>query len=190
MRTTPLTTAAATMVAKSSGSMSVFSSSSSNHQRRPFKMQHLDHIVLKCYDFENMFAFYTDVLGCTVDDPNDVGRFGGALTHLRAGEHTMIDLLWIDRRNLSSEGEKMSLKMLSGGEGAENFPDISNASSSRLDHFCLRIDAFDETLLMEYFREKNVEIVSTGMRKGAEGIGPSIYVKDPEGNTVELKGPS
>jgi len=142
-------------------------------------MQHLDHIVLKCYDFENMFAFYTDVLGCTVDDPNDVGRFGGALTHLRAGEHSMIDLVWIDRS-----------KILSGGEGAENFPDISNASSSRLDHFCLRIDAFDETLLMEYFREKNVEIVSTGMRKGAEGIGPSIYVKDPEGNTVELKGPS
>ena len=29
----------------------------------------------------------------------------------------------------------------------------------------------------------------TAARYGAEGEGPSIYVEDPEGNTVELKGP-
>jgi len=26
-------------------------------------------------------------------------------------------------------------------------------------------------------------------RYGAEGQGPSIYIQDPDGNTVELKGP-
>jgi len=28
-----------------------------------------------------------------------------------------------------------------------------------------------------------------GWRYGAEGEGPSLYIEDPEGNTVELKGP-
>jgi len=154
-------------------------------------MQRLDHIVLRCRNFDEMFAFYTEVLGCTVDDPeNDVKRFGGALTHLRAGENTMIDLLSMDVTNLTPEGEAMALKMLGGGAGALAFPDIGNESVSRLDHFCLRIEPFDESRLVEYFEENDVEIVSSGMRKGAEGTGPSIYVKDPEGNSVELKGPS
>jgi len=26
-------------------------------------------------------------------------------------------------------------------------------------------------------------------RYGAEGMGPSLYITDPDGNTVELKGP-
>ena len=26
-------------------------------------------------------------------------------------------------------------------------------------------------------------------RYGAEGMGPSLYIRDPDGNTVELKGP-
>jgi hypothetical protein len=29
----------------------------------------------------------------------------------------------------------------------------------------------------------------TKQRYGADGTGPSIYITDPEGNTVELKGP-
>ena len=27
------------------------------------------------------------------------------------------------------------------------------------------------------------------MRYGAEGHGPSMYIRDPDGNTVEIKGP-
>ena len=29
----------------------------------------------------------------------------------------------------------------------------------------------------------------TKQRYGADGMGPSIYISDPEGNVVELKGP-
>ena len=34
-----------------------------------------------------------------------------------------------------------------------------------------------------------IEAGATSTRYGAEGDGPSIYILDPEGNTVELKGP-
>ena len=34
-----------------------------------------------------------------------------------------------------------------------------------------------------------VVVGDQGQRYGAEGTGPSIYVNDPEGNVVELKGP-
>jgi glyoxylase I family protein len=47
-----------------------------------------------------------------------------------------------------------------------------------LDHFCLRVDPFDAESILAHLRAH-----------GAEGQGPSIYVADPEGNVVELKGP-
>jgi glyoxylase I family protein len=131
----------------------------------PFQLQHIDHIVLNYRDdMSAMFDFYTNTLGCTVDSPDDIGRLNGKLTHLRAGSNTMIDLM---KQETASE--------------------ISNASS--VDHFCLRIDPFDQENLEEYFAKKGILIQSTGMRKGAQGVGPSIYIKDPEGNTIELKGP-
>jgi glyoxylase I family protein len=36
----------------------------------------------------------------------------------------------------------------------------------------------------------NVTITDSGQRTGAKGDGPSIYVLDPDGNSVELKGPA
>mmetsp|Transcript_24860 Transcript_24860/g.31667 ORF Transcript_24860/g.31667 Transcript_24860/m.31667 type:complete len:236 (-) Transcript_24860:48-755(-) len=65
-----------------------------------------------------------------------------------------------------------------------------NDSVGGLDHFCIRIDPYEEEKIRTYLKDQKVEIISSGLRKGAEGIGPSIYIHDPEGNTVELKGPS
>ena len=36
----------------------------------------------------------------------------------------------------------------------------------------------------------HVAVVEEGPRYGADGDGFSLYVRDPEGNTIELKGPS
>lgn len=65
-----------------------------------------------------------------------------------------------------------------------------------LDHVVLRvadlalaITPFDEAAIRAHLAEHAVEITDSGQRYGAEGDGPSIYVKDPEGNIVELKGP-
>ena len=58
-----------------------------------------------------------------------------------------------------------------------------------MDHVALRIASFDLEALTAYLTAHDVEIGDAGTRYGAEGDGPSLYLKDPEGNTVELKGP-
>ena len=58
-----------------------------------------------------------------------------------------------------------------------------------LDHFCLRIDPFDESAIRRHLDMNGVDAGETAIRYGAEGEGHSIYVSDPEGNVVELKGP-
>jgi len=69
--------------------------------------------------------------------------------------------------------------------------DNFDASTSTLDHLCLRIEPFDnEDEIRAYLELSGVRVLSSGLRKGAEGVGPSVYVADPEGNVVELKGPS
>ena len=58
-----------------------------------------------------------------------------------------------------------------------------------LDHFCFRLEPFDEAGIRRHLEASGVEAGATATRYGAEGQGPSIYVTDPEGNTVELKVP-
>jgi glyoxylase I family protein len=58
-----------------------------------------------------------------------------------------------------------------------------------LDHFCITVDGYDEAKIRAYLTERGVAIGEAGSRYGAEGEGPSLYVTDPEGNVVELKGP-
>jgi catechol 2,3-dioxygenase-like lactoylglutathione lyase family enzyme len=58
-----------------------------------------------------------------------------------------------------------------------------------VDHFCFRVEPFDERTIRRRLAEARVEAGETVSRFGAEGEGPSIYVNDPEGNVVELKGP-
>ena len=48
---------------------------------------------------------------------------------------------------------------------------------------------FDEEAIRAHLAAHGVEIGETAPRFGADGEGPSIYIHDPEGNTVELKGP-
>ena len=132
----------------------------------PFQMHGLDHLVIRCVDLDAMRRFYCDVLGCTVDRHNK--EFD--LFQVRAGAH-LIDLVPIDG-------------MLGEKGGPAPYKDGLN-----LDHFAIQIDSFDEDELRSYLGEHNIQIVESGPRYGAEGTGPSIYMLDPEGNTVELKGP-
>jgi glyoxylase I family protein len=59
-----------------------------------------------------------------------------------------------------------------------------------MDHLCLRVDAFDQDAIVAHLKKHNVAVGDIGNRYGAEGNGVSIYLTDPEGNAVELKGPS
>lgn len=57
-----------------------------------------------------------------------------------------------------------------------------------VDHFCLGIDAPDLARATHWLAEQGVEIIGEpATRYGARGMGLSIYVRDPEGNVIELK---
>lgn len=43
--------------------------------------------------------------------------------------------------------------------------------------------------MRSHFAAHGIELGPAELRFGAEGEGPSIYLSDPEGNVVELKGP-
>lgn len=58
-----------------------------------------------------------------------------------------------------------------------------------MDHFALRIEPFDEGVLRADLEGHGVPVGAVESRYGADGQGPSLYIEDPEGNTVELKGP-
>ena len=59
-----------------------------------------------------------------------------------------------------------------------------------MDHLCLRIEPFDQEAIVEHLRRHGAPVGDIKPRFGAEGNGVSIYLTDPEGNVVELKGPS
>jgi hypothetical protein len=60
-----------------------------------------------------------------------------------------------------------------------------------MDHFCLRIDPFDVTALRRRFGRHGIDLGPLHEHNfGAEGYGPAFYLKDPEGNAIELKGPA
>ena len=127
----------------------------------------LDHLVLRVRDMRRMTRFYCDVLGCQLERVRE--ELG--LTHLRAGE-AMIDLVAVD----GELGRK-------GGSAA-------GAEGRNVDHFCLRVEPFDAAALVSHLASNGITAGEVKPRFGAEGTGPSLYLTDPEGNVVELKGPS
>lgn len=126
----------------------------------------LDHLVLRVVDLAKMEAFYVGVLGCTVARRrDDLG-----LVQLKAGR-SMLDLVPVDGKLGQAGGAAP------GREGRN------------LDHFCFRVEPWDEPAIRATLAAAGVTAGETASRFGADGQGPSIYFSDPEGNTVELKGP-
>ena len=126
----------------------------------------LDHVVLRVADLDAALRFYVGVLGCA--EERRIEALG--LVQLRAGS-ALIDLVPIDSPLGRAGGG-------APGSGGRN-----------VDHFALRIEPFDEAALASHLRSHSVEPGEVGRRYGAEGNGPSMYVGDPDGNVVELKGP-
>jgi glyoxylase I family protein len=67
---------------------------------------------------------------------------------------------------------------------------VDEPPGRNLDHFCLRVEPFDQAAIVAHLEKHGVAVGEIRRRYGAEGNGVSIYLADPEGNTVELKGPS
>ncbi|MEK9754135.1 MAG: VOC family protein [Rhodospirillaceae bacterium] len=82
-------------------------------------------------------------------------------------------------------------QLRAGGQLIDLIPADAPAvrAARNMDHFCLRLDTWDEPALRAHLAAHGVAAGPTERRYGAEGDGPSIYIEDPEGNVVELKGP-
>ena len=63
-------------------------------------------------------------------------------------------------------------------------------AGANMDHFAMRVAPFDPAALTLRLARHGIEPGPVAERYGAEGYGPSIYFDDPDGNTVELKGPA
>ena len=130
------------------------------------RIRDIDHLVLRVSDLDKMLAFYCGALGCTIERRQDaIG-----LVQLRAGR-SLLDLVPVDGKLGRAGGAAP------GTEGRN------------LDHFCFRVDPFDEAAIRSQLRQRGVSAGPVESRYGAEGTGPSMYLTDPEGNVVELKGP-
>lgn len=126
----------------------------------PIKIRQIDHVVIKTHDMEQSLEFYCKTLGCVIERTEPAAL----LVQLRAGM-CLIDLLDV------SDGNEYQ----------------QNDREQNMDHFCLTLNDWDEKVIREFLIERGHSISDTVSRHGAEGNGPSLYLKDPDGNRIELK---
>ncbi len=130
-----------------------------------FEIAGIDHIVLRTSKLAGMLDFYSGVLGCKIEreTSKEVG-----LTQLRAGA-ALIDLVVVDSQLGRSGGGAPTL------------------TENNLDHFCLQLEPVSEAEIKSHLLSHGIEVGKFEERYGAQQLGRSIYIKDPEGNAVELR---
>ncbi len=125
----------------------------------------IDHVVFRVSDLDSALRFYTEVLGATLEKVQpDIGLY-----QLRAGT-SLIDLVPVEGKLGRTGG---------AGPGKEG---------RNVDHVCFRVVPWDEAEILAHLAGHGIE-AQVARRYGAEGDGPSIYLADPDGNGLELKGP-
>jgi glyoxylase I family protein len=122
-----------------------------------FKVERIDHVVLRVRDLAGMVKFYEQALGFR--EERRIDTLG--LVQMRAGA-SMFDLIAND----------------------------AQVTTQNMDHLCFRIEPFDRDAIVTRLEPFGISVGETVERYGAEGNGPSVYFRDPEGNEIELKGPA
>ena len=134
-------------------------------REHPIRLQSIDHVVIRVLNLNQMIAFYCEVLGCQLER----GPGEAKLAQLRAGL-ALVDL--VDANGpLGRKG---------GG--------VPDHKAPNMDHLCLQLSDWNPDAIRKHLKENNVDFGEIASRYGALGNGPSLYLRDPEGNTIELKG--
>lgn len=136
-------------------------------EESPIHLTAIDHVVFRVADLSGAIRFYEDVLGARLE--RSVPEIG--LYQLRAGT-SLIDL--VDMAG--------PLGMQGGAAPEQN-------DGHNVDHVCLRVLPWDESAILAHLARHGITDAEVASRYGAQGYGPSIYIRDPAGNTIELKGP-
>jgi glyoxylase I family protein len=133
---------------------------------RPIAIRDIDHVVFRVVDLETVAAFWRDVLGATFEKNQEaIGLY-----QLRVGT-SLVDLVPVD-------GKLGRMGGAAPGKEGRN-----------VDHVCFRVSPWNEAAILAHLSACGIEAEVT-QRYGADGDGPSIYLHDPEGNMIELKGPA
>jgi catechol 2,3-dioxygenase-like lactoylglutathione lyase family enzyme len=123
------------------------------------KIGGFDHLVLRVNDLDSALSFYTEALGLEPLRVDEFRRGEVPFPSVRISANSLIDLV----------------------------PKARMPGSNNVDHFCLVVEGDLDGLASE-LQARGVEVTGeSGRRWGAHGWGNSIYVSDPEGNTIELK---
>ena len=124
----------------------------------------MDHIVLCTRDVNRSISFYEQILGLRPERLAEFRSGNAPFPSVRIDEGTIIDLLPVPH-------EAAVL-----------------ASVQNQDHFCLVIQPTDMEKLRESLDKADVDVVTgPATRWGARGNATSIYIKDPDDNTIELR---
>ncbi len=126
------------------------------------RIRKFDHVVLRAQDIERMIEFYCEVLGCSLEKWSTAVA---GLVHLRAGD-SLIDIM-----------------------AASHEPEEAGRVATNMDHLCIQVEPFNEAEITAHLTRHGVEVGTFEPRYGADGYGKSVYIRDPEGNEVELKAP-
>ncbi|HEY1605725.1 MAG TPA: VOC family protein [Allosphingosinicella sp.] len=128
-------------------------------------LRDIDHVVFRVADLEKVAAFWREMLGAILEkNQEEIGLY-----QLRVG-NALVDLVPVDGK-LGRMG------------GAAPGPEGRN-----VDHVCFRVDGWNEAAILAHLASHGIE-AEVVQRYGADGEGPSVYIHDPEGNMIELKGP-
>jgi cold shock CspA family protein/catechol 2,3-dioxygenase-like lactoylglutathione lyase family enzyme len=117
----------------------------------------LDHVVLKVADVERSLAWYEERLGLRPERVDEWRRGEVLFPSLRVDDHTLVDLL--------------------AGE----------PTGTNVDHLCFVVATADLDALAASGEFRVVGEGPVDGLYGARGFARSLYVRDPDGNVVELR---
>ncbi|MGP4002708.1 VOC family protein [Streptomyces sp. 8N706] len=117
-----------------------------------------DHLVLNVADVERSLAFYCGPLGLEPVRAEEWRAGKAPFPSVRVSPTTIIDLV--------------------------RSPEDS-AGGSNVDHICLVVEPLDWQRVVD--SGEFTVLDGPGERFGARGVAQSLYVRDPDGNTVELR---
>ena len=126
-----------------------------------FTYKGFDHIALVTRNVAAMKRFYAECLGLAVESEGKV-KAGYNVTTLRAGD-ALLDLF----------------------EASPTNPAPSANLSE--EHFCLRATGSSIYDVIATLKRKGLEPTQAEVNNGAAGKGLSTFVRDPDGNKVEIK---